>query len=117
MSDKKTDEKPAIPAILIGPNGARAIPVKQLRIPAASGNVMELPGNAACKTISDDGKMRSADGTMVDSPPNKPRNKIWYLPWLGYFAVECLRPNDGTLQPVGPMTMIPRDWVQWVPFE
>lgn len=118
-TDKKFDDKPAdkTPAILLGPNGARAVPVKQLRIPAGSGNVMELPGNAAAKTISDDGMIRNAAGEMVEAAPNKPRTKIWYLPWLGCYAVLSLRPDDGKLVPVGPMTMVPREWAQWIPLE
>jgi hypothetical protein len=115
-NDKKSDEtKP--PAYMIGPGGARAIPVKQLRIPAGSSHVMELPGNAAAKTISDDGLTRGADGLLHEAAPNKPRNKISYLPWLGCFAVECFRPSDGGLASVGPVTMIPREWAQWVPIE
>ena len=116
--DKKIDTKPAW--YMTGPGGARPIPVRQLRVPAGSDFVIELPGGAvgaAQKTVSDDGRTRSASGEWIEAAPNKPRNKIFFLPWLGCFAIECYRPSDDGLQLIGPVTMVPREWAHWTPME
>lgn len=118
-TDDKKPDKPAdkTPAILLGPNGAKPIMVKQIRIPQGNPNVMELPGQAAAKTISDAGMTRGPDGQLKEAPPNQPRTKIWYLPWLGCFAIEALKPSDEGMKRNGDIVMVPREWCQWVPFE
>lgn len=116
-NDKKTESDTKQPAWMTGPNGAKAIPVRSIRIPASSPNVMELPGHAAARTASDDGLQRNARGEIVEPAPNKPRTKIHYLPWLGCFRIDCYRPSDEGLVSTGDPVMVPREWCHWTPSE
>lgn len=101
------------PSYMVGPGGARPVPVKMLRF--KTGITVELPKRPAATTVADETMQLGADGVMVERPINIPRYKINYLPWLGMHAISFFQP--GEKEPLGKPILIPREWATMEPME
>jgi len=106
-------EEKKVPAWMIGPGGAKPIRVQKLRF--RTGITVDLPKSAAAKYVADDSLPQDGQPAPEVERTNIPRYKIYYLPWLGQYAVAYY--PAASKEQFGRSAWIPREWAQADPAE